>query len=77
MTSKSRNQFDLKLFFLVCSMLLLISSVWAHGGRKDGQGSERTDPGSTYYSNTYNTEFWAGICFFLLLLIFLIIFGLE
>ena len=46
-------------------------------GRKDGQGSERTDPGSTYYSNTYNTEFWAGICFFLLLLIFLIIFGLE
>ena len=46
-----------------------------HQGRKDGRGSERTDPASTYYSNTYNTEFWFGILLLLTALIFLIIFS--
>ena len=39
----------ISLFYLMCSVLLLIGPVWAHGGRKDGQGGHKNRKQENYH----------------------------
>ncbi len=39
----------ISLFYLLCSVLLLIGPIWAHGGRKDGQGGHNNRKQENYH----------------------------
>ena len=39
----------INLFYLLCSVLLLIGPIWGHGGHKDGQGGHKNRKQENYH----------------------------
>ena len=39
----------INLFYLLCSVLLLIGPIWGHGGSKDGQGGHKNRKQENYH----------------------------
>ena len=42
----------INLFYLLCSVLLLIDPIWGHGGRKDRQGGHKNRKQENYHFHT-------------------------